>query len=135
MQADRWVRFCCNGCAYTVQVREGGNPYLLDWRGKRWYYAPTQPAWQVILEIEYMEQRFLSDLERQRLLQKQGNAPEHVCLTCGRITWIDPTRDKMECWWCGGIVMQGTALEGERCPKCQQGVLHRTASEEETDRG
>jgi DNA-directed RNA polymerase subunit RPC12/RpoP len=135
MQTNSQVRFYCDHCAYTVQVWDGDHPYLLDWRGKRWYYAPTQPAWQVILEIEYTERRFLSDWECQRLLRKQGSASEQVCLTCGRITWIDPTRDKIECWWCGGIVMQGTALEGKRCPKCQQGVLHRTASEEETNRG
>jgi len=123
MQADSWVRFCCSDCAYTVQVREGGNPYLLDWRGQRWYYAPGRPAWQVILEIEYDRREFLSDLERQRLLQKQGNAPEHVCLTCGRITWIDPTRDKVACWWCGEAVVLGTTLGGMRCPKCRKGTL------------
>ena len=108
---------------------------MLKNQRKDTYYAPTQPAWQVILEIEYADRRFLSDLECQRLLRKQGSASEQVCLTCGRITWIDPTRDKIECWWCGGIVLQGTALKGKRCPKCQQGVLHRTASEEETNRG
>jgi predicted RNA-binding Zn-ribbon protein involved in translation (DUF1610 family) len=129
MRAGDLAYFRCNECTYTAQVHEEGNPYLMDWRGQRWYYAPSQPAWQVILEIEYEERRFLSDLECRRLLQKRGNASEHVCLTCGRITWIDPARDCAECWWCGASVVQGTLLDGQRCPKCRDGTLLRVTPE------
>ncbi len=125
-QRDEWLRFRCRSCSFEVQVREGGNPYLYDWRGKRWYYAPDQLVQQVILEIEYERRTPLDDLELRRLLEKQGNAPEHLCLTCRRITWIDPARDPLECWWCASKqVVQGTLLEGQPCPKCGEGTFHR----------
>lgn len=96
---------------------------LMTGVGSRWYYAPGQPLQQVILEIEYEEHTQLDDQELQRLLQKQGNAPEHLCLECGRTPWIDPRYDALECWWCGGAVVKGFALVGRTCPRCKQGVI------------
>ena len=48
-----------------------------------------------------------------------GNAPDHLCLKCGKISQIDPEMDKMICKKCkSDEVTEVTSLAGLKCPKC-----------------
>ena len=48
-----------------------------------------------------------------------GNAPDHLCLKCGKISQIDPEMDKMICKKCkSDDVTEVTSLAGLKCPKC-----------------
>ena len=83
-------RLSCNRCDYAVEIWDEGNPYAQDWRGRRWFIYHPHLFEGVVHEYERHEGRFVSQEEKEQLLRHCGNASEHVCLTCGRITWIDP---------------------------------------------
>ena len=116
-------KLACNRCDYAVEIWDEGNPYAQDWRGRRWFIYHPHLFEGVVHEYERPEGRFVSQEEKEQLLRHSGNASEHVCLTCGRITWIDPRVEPLRCWWCDGAVVEGFALIGQPCPKCQEGVI------------
>jgi hypothetical protein len=116
-------RLACNQCDYSVEVWDEGNPYVRDWRGRRWFVYHPEPFEAVAHHYAHHEGRFVSEEEKERLLQHSGNASEHVCTECGRVTWIDPRVDALQCWWCDGAVVEGFALVGQTCPRCKQGTI------------
>ncbi len=116
-------RLACTKCDYAVEIWDEGNPYARDWRGRRWFIYHPSRFEDVVIHYAHTERRPISQEEAEILLEHGGNAPEHVCLECGRITWIDPRYDALECWWCGGAVVEGFALAGQTCPRCKQGVI------------
>jgi hypothetical protein len=116
-------KLACNRCDYAVEIWDEGNPYAQDWRGRRWFIYHPHLFEGVVHEYERHEGRFVSQEEKEQLLRHCGNASEHVCLTCGRITWIDPRVEPLRCWWCDGAAIQGLALVGQTCPQCKAGVI------------
>jgi len=116
-------RLSCNRCDYAVEIWDEGNPYAQDWRGRRWFIYHPHLFEGVVHEYERHEGRFVSQEEKEQLLRHSGNASEHVCLTCGRITWIDPRVEPLRCWWCDGVAIKGLALVGQTCPRCEAGVI------------
>jgi hypothetical protein len=116
-------KLACNRCDYAVEIWDEGNPYAQDWRGRRWFIYHPHFFKEVAYEYERHEGRFVSQEEKDQLLWHRGNAVEHVCLTCGRITWIDRRFDSLQCWWCDGAVIRGFALAGLTCPRCCEGVI------------
>ena len=114
------LRFVCNKCGFAIEGWDDGNPYIEFPKGKRTYfYHPGDER-----KIEEISSRILghepSDQEIGEILEKYaGNAPDHICRDCGKISKIDPNKDAMKCRKCKSEdVEEIYNLGGKRCLKC-----------------
>ena len=88
--------YTCEACDFKVDGWDDGNPYVEHPKGKRkYFYHPNDediPLLRPPVEIpEEASPEEVDDL----LYYHTGNAPDHLCLKCGKISQIDPEMDKM----------------------------------------
>ncbi len=96
-------RFICNKCNWKIIAWSDGNPYYIDYLGKKHYaYHPNHHklSWCV------------------------GNDWPQLCLECGEEFKNDTREPSYECPKCGDWKIISTfRLEGENCPFCKDGVF------------
>ena len=119
--------YTCEACGFEVDAWDDGNPYVQDSKGKRhYYYHPTN---HMNIMGEVLEPKTLTTSNSEESEESEeselvydthtGNAPDHLCLGCGKISKIDPEVDKMICKKCkSDEVTELTSLAGKKCPEC-----------------
>ena len=118
------IIYTCDKCGFEVDAWDDGNPYVQDSKGKRhYYYHPTNHMDIMEEVLAKMPPHIPSseESEESELIYDThtGNAPDHLCLKCGKISKIDPEVDKMICKKCqSDEVTELTSLAGKHCPKC-----------------
>ena len=121
------IIYTCDKCGFEVDAWDDGNPYVQDSKGKRhYYYHPTN---HMDIMGEVLEPKTLTTSNSEESEESEesepvydthtGNAPDHLCLKCGKISKIDPEVDKTICKKCkSDEVTELTSLAGKKCPKC-----------------
>jgi hypothetical protein len=112
--------FSCSKCDFTVESWEDGNQYIEDLKGKRHFFyhpAESEVRDKIAKEIcgpEYSEAKILKIYS-----DSIGNAPDHICRNCEKITRLNPEKDKIVCRKCGSLSLEITIkLAGKKCIKC-----------------
>jgi DNA-directed RNA polymerase subunit RPC12/RpoP len=116
--------YTCDKCGFEVDAWDDGNPYVQDSKGKRHYFYHPENGIDImgkLLEpIPLPTSNSKESEESEPVFETHtGNAPDHLCLKCGKISLIDPEMDKMICKKCkSDEVTELTSLAGKKCPKC-----------------
>jgi len=124
------IIYTCEACDFKVDAWDDGNPYVQDSKGERHYFYHPTNEWDIMGEVlAKMPPRIPSSEESGESEESEesapvydthtGNAPDHLCLNCGKISLIDPEMDNMICKKCkSDEVTELTSLAGKKCPKC-----------------
>jgi DNA-directed RNA polymerase subunit RPC12/RpoP len=112
-------RVRCGKCTFTLLTWDEGNPYVEFPEGERHYFhhPVDNTGFKTVRRILKHEP---SHEEYKNFMEKYvGNAPDHLCLDCGKITKLNPDVDKLVCPKCNSdnIVKTGH-LNGKQCPFC-----------------
>ena len=118
------IIYTCDKCGYEVDAWDDGNPYVQDSKGKRHYFY--HPENEIDIMGKLLTEKTLPTSNSEECEESEpvfdthtGNAPDHLCLKCGKISLIDPEMDKMICKKCkSDEVTELTSLAGVKCPKC-----------------
>jgi len=112
--------FSCSKCNFSIESWEDGNQYIEDLNGKRhFFYHPAESEIRdkIAKEIcgpEYSEAKILK-IYNERI----GNAPDHICRKCEKISRLNPEKDQIICKRCGGGSVEITmGLAGKKCIRC-----------------
>ena len=112
------IEFYCNKCNFSITAWDDGNPYIIyPIRKRNYFYHPSG----IDSFIEKLKSKNLSEKEINNILENgvYGNAPDHICLECGKIYKIDPEVDKIECKKCKSKnIIDLVKLKGKKCPFC-----------------
>lgn len=116
--------YTCDKCGFEVDAWDDGNPYVQDSKGKRHYFY--HPENEIEIMGKLLEPKTLPTSDSEECEESEpffeihtGNAPDHLCRKCGKISKIDPEMDKMICKKCkSDEVTEVTSLAGLKCPKC-----------------
>lgn len=114
------IIYTCEACGFIVDAWDDGNPYVEHPKGKRkYFYHPNDEDIPLLRPpVEIPEESSPEEVD-ELLYYHVGNAPDHLCLKCGKISLIDPEMDKMICKKCkSDEVTELTSLAGKKCPKC-----------------
>ena len=116
--------YTCGKCGFKVEAWDDGNPYVQDSKGERHYYFHPTNQMDIMEEVLAKMPPHIPSSEESGESEPffgihTGNAPDHLCLNCGKISLIDPEMDKMICKKCkSDEVTELTSLAGKKCPKC-----------------
>ena len=118
------IIYTCEACDFKVDAWDDGNPYVQDSKGKRHYFY--HPENEIDIMGKLLTEKTLPTSNSEECEESEpvfdthtGNAPDHLCLKCGKISLIDPEMDKMICKKCkSDEVTELTSLAGRKCPKC-----------------
>ena len=118
------IIYTCEACGFEVDAWDDGNPYVQDSKGERHYFY--HPENEIDIMVKLLEPKPLPTSNSEESEESDpifethtGNAPDHLCLKCGKISQIDPEMDKMICKKCkSDEVTELTSLAGKKCPKC-----------------
>lgn len=120
------TEFTCNHCGFKVESWSDGFAYLKDNRGKRRYFfhpAGADEMWEFCRRQLGNPQVSYEEFER-FLQERRGWEDNFICMHCGRQTRRDLSEISMRCTRCRKQELKPTqALEGQRCPKCKQGIF------------
>ncbi|MGB2401986.1 MAG: hypothetical protein ACPIA7_01100 [Akkermansiaceae bacterium] len=116
--------YTCDKCGFEVDAWDDGNPYVQDSKGKRHYFYHPENGIDLMGKLREPIPLPTSNSEESEESEPffgihTGNAPDHLCRKCGKISQIDPKMDKMICKKCKSEeVTEVTSLAGLKCPKC-----------------
>ena len=112
--------FTCNKCGFQVESWSDGNPYIQGSARKRFYYYHPAEESQLVEIGKKLYGRVLNSQEINIMRKERGsNAPDHICLSCGKIRKLNPRKDRMVCTSCKGKNFVETwELAGKKCMMC-----------------
>ena len=114
--------FFCSKCNFEIEVWDDGNPYIIYPLRKRNYFYHPDNVDDFIKQItgNNFSVELMNDLKN----NFSGNAPNHICLDCGKVRKIDPDKDIMECKTCKSKnIIDTYNLKHKKCPFCN-GIIN-----------